>query len=121
MAAAVTQPKALQMYQLLDNMEIEDQQAMTQEASALYDEHAGLMRDQYSSLLHAFELRLRDARDAGADGPHDHLVGELAEAEEERRGHLLALEKNQTRLDALIRELPSRIVSVERLQATRTH
>ena len=35
LSAAISQPRALQMYQLLDNMEVEESSAISQEAGAL--------------------------------------------------------------------------------------
>ena len=42
---STSEPRALQLYQLLDNMELEDSQAIAEEATALYEEHAGLLQD----------------------------------------------------------------------------
>ena len=43
---STSEPRALQLYQLLDNMELEDSQAIAEEATALYEEHAGLLQDR---------------------------------------------------------------------------
>ena len=49
MTAAITQPRALQMYQLLDNMELEECEMIKESGQALLDEHVGLLSDLYAS------------------------------------------------------------------------
>ena len=57
-SAAITQPRALQMYQLLDNMEVEESLAIQQEAEALSEEHSGLLSDLYKTMQDALLLKL---------------------------------------------------------------
>ena len=125
-SAAVTQPRALQMYQLLDNMEVEESQAIAQEASALLDEHTGLLEDLYKTMQDALLLRLRTnaeensgvedrPREGDARGDRE----ELAELDEEKEALQGQLGANTSRIFTLIQELPTRIISIERLQILR--
>ena len=128
MTAAITQPRALQMYQLLDNMEIEESKSITEESAALLSEHQGLLDDLYKTMQDALLLRLRhlsqgsidpraagEERDGGARGDRE----ELAELDEEKEALQGQLAQNTERIRKLIEELPTRIISVERLQILR--
>ena len=90
-SAAVSQPRALQMYQLLDNMEVEESREIDQEASALLEEHIGLLEDLYRTMQDALLLRLRkdaDETSGSSDRPREGDARgdreELAELDEEK-------------------------------------
>lgn len=125
--AAATQPRALQMYQMLDLMEEEDAQAIEQESKALLHEHVGLLDDYYDTLLRliCFSTGSRGEHTAVEAGGHNGEAGardgqaDEEELDEQRASILAAIEANRSRMIQLVRDLPSRIVSVQRLQVLR--
>ena len=125
-SAAVSQPRALQMYQLLDNMEVEESREIDQEASALLEEHIGLLEDctgrcrtHYYCACERTRMRRLDRpirpREGDARGDRE----EPAELDEEKEALQGQLGQNTTRMSTLIQELPTRIISIERLQILR--
>ncbi|KAL1499970.1 hypothetical protein AB1Y20_012649 [Prymnesium parvum] len=117
MTAAITQPKALQMYQLLDNMELEECDTIKESAHALLDEHAGLLGDLYAATQQMFKLQSGLAACTSQRVERDRM--ELEELEEGREAQRKALEENLASLTVLITELPMRIISLERQEITR--
>ena len=114
------------MYQLLDNMEVEESREIDQEASALLEEHIGLLEDLYRTMQDALLLRLRkdaDETSGSSDRPREGDARgdreELAELDEEKEALQGKLGQNTTRMSTLIQELPTRIISIERLQILR--
>ena len=130
-ASAITHSHALQMFQLLDQMELEDSRAISEEAEALFLEHAGLLEDLSAATLHRFTLqvalrsgqrRAARRRRGGAKGggrARGARAAELPEAEEAMEAYITELGANRARLTDLALGLPARIVSVERLQIAR--
>ena len=131
-ASAITHSHALQMFQLLDQMELEDSRAISEEAEALFLEHAGLLEDLSAATLHRFTLqvalrsgqkrrcaRRRRGRAKGGGRARARAAAELPEAEEAMEAYITELGANRARLTDLALGLPARIVSVERLQIAR--
>ena len=131
-ASAITHSHALQMFQLLDQMELEDSRAISEEAEALFLEHAGLLEDLSAATLHRFTLQValrsgqKDAAHGGGEAEQRAVAvraaraaAELPEAEEAMEAYITELGANRARLTDLALGLPARIVSVERLQIAR--
>ena len=107
------------------DVNIETEESREQEAAALFEEHCGLLEDASAAEHSAMSLRLAAAGTSAPPGgsisapPGGSMSEDLVEAEEAGEALRLQLAANRRRLAALMAELPSRVVSVERLTIVR--
>ncbi|KAG8464674.1 hypothetical protein KFE25_010042 [Diacronema lutheri] len=124
---AATRPsRAVEVYQLLDNLEHEELEAVRDEAALLYRERRHLLADHASYRRAGFALRHvegRAADSARADeqpgevgGASAELLARVAELRECEAGTTAALRLNGARIEQLGARVHERILSSERVQ-----